>query len=40
MKLFFIHLLLFTFTLNKSGGSCNTIDDPNAEVCVSNKAKT
>ena len=30
---------LFTLSVNKSGGSCNTIDDPYAGLCVSNKVK-
>ena len=29
----------FTVVVNKSGGSCNTIDDPNARVFVPNKVK-
>ena len=30
----------FTVSVNKCGGSCNTIDDPYAWVCVSNNVKT
>ena len=37
MKLVFIHLLLTS--VNKCGGTCNTIDDPYAEVCIPNKVK-
>ena len=29
----------FTVTFNKCGGSCNTIDDPYARICVPNKVK-
>ena len=29
----------FTVTVNKCGGSCNTIDDPYTRVCVPNKVK-
>ena len=29
----------FTFSVNKSGGSCNTIDDPYVRVFVLNKVK-
>ena len=36
MKLFFYP---FTVIVNKFGGSCNTIDDPYARLCVSNKVK-
>ena len=30
---------LFTVSVNKCGESSNTIDDPNAQVCVSNRVK-
>ena len=29
----------FTVSVNECGGSCNTIDDPYARVCVPNKIK-
>ena len=29
----------FTVSVNKRGGSCNTIDDPYAQICVRNKFK-
>ena len=29
----------FTLSVNKWGGSCNTIDDPYAQVYVPNKVK-
>ena len=29
----------FTVSVNKYGGTCNTIDDPYASVCVPNKVK-
>ena len=29
----------FTVSVSKCGGSCNTIDDPYARVCVPNKVK-
>ena len=29
----------FTVSVNKCGGSCDTIDDPYARVCVLNKVK-
>ena len=29
----------FTVSVNKCGGSCNTIDDPYARVCVPRKVK-
>ena len=29
----------FTASVNKCGGSCNTIDDPYARFCVPNKVK-
>ena len=35
MKLFLIRFLLML----KCGGSCNTIDNPHARVCVLNKVK-
>ena len=31
---------LFTASVNKFNGSCNTIDDPYARICNPNKAKT
>ena len=36
MKLLFY---LFTVSVNKSGGSYNTIDDPYVRICVLNKVK-
>ena len=30
----------FTVSVNKCGGSCSTIDDSYAKVCVQNKLKT
>ena len=35
MKLFYP----FSVSINKCGGSCNTIDDPYVSVCVPNKVK-
>ena len=29
----------FVVSINKCGGRCNTIDDPYASVCISNKVK-
>ena len=29
----------FTVSINKCGGSCNTLDDPYTRVCVLNKVK-
>ena len=29
----------FTFTVNEGGGSCNTIEDPGARICIPNKVK-
>ena len=29
----------FIVSVNKRGGSCNTIDDPYAQICVRNKFK-
>ena len=31
---------LFTVSVNKFNGSCNTIDDPCVRICNPNKAKT
>ena len=36
MKLVFF---LFTVSVNKCGGSCNTFDDSYARVCVPNEVK-
>ena len=36
MNLFFYP---FTFSINKRGGSCNTIDDPYARGCVPDKVE-
>ena len=29
----------YTASANKCGGSCNTIDDPYPQICVSNEVK-